>query len=100
MTQPAAGVTVVVIPQPTVNGPLHIGHLSGPYLAADVASRAARARGERVLPRAGVAVPHVAQHVAGGGAAPQGAAAGLDGGEGRRGHAGNAISGAVAGPRC
>lgn len=56
MTQPAAGVTVVVIPQPTVNGPLHIGHLSGPYLAADVASRAARARGERVLTLAGVDV--------------------------------------------
>jgi methionyl-tRNA synthetase len=49
-------VTVIVIPQPTVNGPLHIGHLSGPYLAADVASRAARARGERVLTVAGVDV--------------------------------------------
>ncbi len=56
MTQPSAGVTVIVIPQPTVNGPLHIGHLSGPYLAADVASRAARARGERVLTLAGVDV--------------------------------------------
>jgi methionyl-tRNA synthetase len=50
------GVTVIVIPQPTVNGPLHIGHLSGPYLAADVAARAARARGERVLTLAGVDV--------------------------------------------
>lgn len=48
--------TVIVIPQPTVNGPLHIGHLSGPYLAADVASRAARARGERVLTVAGLDV--------------------------------------------
>jgi len=56
VTQPSAGVTVIVIPQPTVNGPLHIGHLSGPYLAADVASRAARARGERVLTLAGVDV--------------------------------------------
>lgn len=55
MTQPS-GVTVIVIPQPTVNGPLHIGHLSGPYLAADIASRAARARGERVLTLAGVDV--------------------------------------------
>jgi len=52
----SGGVTVIVIPQPTVNGPLHIGHLSGPYLAADVASRAARARGERVLTLAGVDV--------------------------------------------
>jgi methionyl-tRNA synthetase len=50
------GVTVIVIPQPTVNGPLHIGHLSGPYLAADIASRAARARGDRVLTLAGVDV--------------------------------------------
>ncbi len=52
----SGGVTVIVIPQPTVNGPLHIGHLSGPYLAADVAARAARARGERVLTLAGVDV--------------------------------------------
>lgn len=48
--------TVIVIPQPTVNGPLHIGHLSGPYLAADIASRAARARGDRVVTLAGVDV--------------------------------------------
>ena len=52
-TQP---VTVIVIPQPTVNGPLHIGHLSGPYLAGDIAARAARARGERVLTLAGIDV--------------------------------------------
>jgi methionyl-tRNA synthetase len=56
MTGQQAGVTVIVIPQPTVNGPLHIGHLSGPYLAADVASRAARGRGERVLTLAGIDV--------------------------------------------
>ena len=43
------GTTVVVSPPPTPNGPLHIGHLAGPYLAADVAARAARHRGERVL---------------------------------------------------
>ena len=49
-------VTVIVIPQPTVNGPLHIGHLSGPYLGADIAARAARARGERVLTLAGIDV--------------------------------------------
>ncbi|MEP6695392.1 MAG: class I tRNA ligase family protein [Pseudonocardiales bacterium] len=56
MSELPTGVTVIVIPQPTVNGPLHIGHLSGPYLAADVASRAARARGERVLTLAGIDV--------------------------------------------
>lgn len=41
--------TVITATAPTPNGPLHIGHLSGPYLAADIAARAARARGERVL---------------------------------------------------
>ena len=41
--------TVVLSPPPTPNGPLHVGHLSGPYLAADVAVRAARRRGEKVL---------------------------------------------------
>jgi methionyl-tRNA synthetase len=56
MTSPSNRVTVIVIPQPTVNGALHIGHLSGPYLAADIASRAAKARGERVLTLAGVDV--------------------------------------------
>jgi methionyl-tRNA synthetase len=45
---------VYVIVQPTVNGPLHVGHLSGPYLAADVAIRAARLRGDTVLALAGV----------------------------------------------
>ena len=50
------GLTVIIIPQPTVNGPLHIGHLSGPYLAGDIAARAAKARGERVLALAGVDV--------------------------------------------
>jgi methionyl-tRNA synthetase len=34
---------------PTPNGPLHVGHLSGPYLAADIAARAARARGHEVI---------------------------------------------------
>src|SRR4029453_18435331 len=56
MTEQSTGVTVIVIPQPTCNGPLHIGHLSGPYLAADIASRAARARGDRVLTLAGIDV--------------------------------------------
>lgn len=51
-----SGATVIVIPQPTVNGPLHVGHLSGPFLAADIAARAARGRGERVITLAGVDV--------------------------------------------
>ncbi|MBV6696709.1 class I tRNA ligase family protein [Kitasatospora aureofaciens] len=45
----AAGPVVLLSPPPTPNGPLHLGHLSGPYLAADIAARAARARGESVL---------------------------------------------------
>ena len=56
MTGEPGNATVFVIPQPTVNGPLHIGHLSGPYLAGDIAARAAKARGERVLTLAGVDV--------------------------------------------
>jgi methionyl-tRNA synthetase len=56
VTPQPTGVTVIVIPLPTVNGPLHIGHLSGPYLGADIAARAARARGERVLTLAGLDV--------------------------------------------
>src|SRR3954452_15400983 len=48
--------TVITIPPATANGPLHIGHLSGPYLPSDIAERAAKARGERVLAVAGVDV--------------------------------------------
>ncbi len=46
--------TVITATAPTPNGPLHIGHLSGPYLAADVAARAARGRGEQILTVCGV----------------------------------------------
>ncbi|TPQ18612.1 class I tRNA ligase family protein [Streptomyces sporangiiformans] len=46
--------TVLTTPPPTPNGPLHVGHLSGPYIAADVAARAARHRGERVLTMTGL----------------------------------------------
>jgi methionyl-tRNA synthetase len=49
-------VSVYVIAPPTTNGPLHIGHLSGPYAASDIVSRAARLRGERVLTIGGVDV--------------------------------------------
>jgi methionyl-tRNA synthetase len=50
------GVTAVIVPPATVNGPLPVGELAGPYLAADIAARAARARGERVVTTAGVDV--------------------------------------------
>ncbi len=52
-TSTRTGVTVVIVPPATANGPMHVGHLSGPYLAADIAARAARARGERVVTTAG-----------------------------------------------
>lgn len=38
----------VVAPPPTPNGDLHVGHISGPYLAADVMSRYYRLRNESV----------------------------------------------------
>ena len=48
--------SVFVVPPPTANGPLHLGHLSGPYLAADIAARAAREGGGKVLALGGVDV--------------------------------------------
>ncbi|MGI5131226.1 class I tRNA ligase family protein [Pseudonocardia sp. CA-107938] len=42
-------VTLVLSTPPTPNGPLHVGHLSGPYIAADIAVRAARAEGRAVV---------------------------------------------------
>jgi methionyl-tRNA synthetase len=44
-----AGRIMVVLPGPTANGDLHIGHLAGPFLAADVYARSARAMGHEVL---------------------------------------------------
>lgn len=46
--------TLITATAPTPNGALHLGHLSGPYVAADIAARAARARGESVLTVGGV----------------------------------------------
>src|SRR6187551_768460 len=48
------GLTLVTATAPIPNGPRHVGHLSGPYIAADIAARAAPARGERVLTLSGV----------------------------------------------
>lgn len=45
---------VVTATAPTPNGPLHMGHLAGPFIAADVAARAARARGTRTLTVSGL----------------------------------------------
>src|SRR5579875_2542446 len=45
---------VVTATAPTPNGSLHLGHLSGPFVAADVAARAARARGLRTLTVSGL----------------------------------------------
>lgn len=40
---------IVTITPPTPNGDLHLGHLSGPFLAADVMQRALRQQGHEVL---------------------------------------------------
>lgn len=40
---------VVTLPPPTPNGGLHVGHLSGPFLGADVFSRAQRLQGSRAF---------------------------------------------------
>jgi len=45
--------TVVTAAPPTPNGSLHLGHMSGPYLAADIAARYLRARGAAVLSHSG-----------------------------------------------
>ena len=45
---------VVLVPRPNANGDLHLGHLSGPFLAADVFTRYARATGRQVLFGSGV----------------------------------------------
>jgi methionyl-tRNA synthetase len=39
---------IVTLPPPTPNGGLHVGHLGGPFLAADVFTRAARLQGTEV----------------------------------------------------
>jgi methionyl-tRNA synthetase len=41
--------TVIISPAPTANGDLHLGHIAGPFLAADVHTRYARGRGRQVL---------------------------------------------------
>lgn len=41
--------TVIITPAPTANGDLHLGHIAGPFLAADVHTRYARAQGREVL---------------------------------------------------
>jgi methionyl-tRNA synthetase len=45
----ASARTVVITPAPTANGDLHLGHLAGPFLAADAYTRYARSRGREVL---------------------------------------------------
>src|SRR2546423_3290314 len=40
---------VIIGPPPTPNGDLHVGHIAGPYLAADVHARYLRASGRPVL---------------------------------------------------
>ena len=41
--------TTVTAALPYANGPLHIGHIAGAYLPADIYVRCLRARGKEVL---------------------------------------------------
>jgi methionyl-tRNA synthetase len=41
--------TLIISPAPTANGDLHLGHIAGPFLAADVHTRYLRATGRDVL---------------------------------------------------
>ncbi len=42
--------TFLIVPSvPTPNGPLHLGHIGGPYLSADILARYLRMRGNRAL---------------------------------------------------
>lgn len=43
------GRTLVITPAPTANGDLHLGHLAGPFLAADVYTRHLRSQGRQAL---------------------------------------------------
>jgi methionyl-tRNA synthetase len=45
---------MVISPAPTANGDLHLGHIAGPFLAADVYTRYARAMGRETLFGTGV----------------------------------------------
>ncbi len=48
------GPTIIISPAPTANGDLHLGHIAGPFLAADVYARYARATGRTVVFGTGV----------------------------------------------
>jgi methionyl-tRNA synthetase len=54
MTPDASAPVVITATAPTPNGALHVGHLSGPYIAADIAARAERARGRQVISVGGI----------------------------------------------
>jgi methionyl-tRNA synthetase len=45
--------SLITAAPPTPNGPLHLGHISGPYLASDILSRYLRARGTSVHTHSG-----------------------------------------------
>ncbi|MFA1678201.1 class I tRNA ligase family protein [Rhizobium mongolense] len=46
---PSHALTLVSVPPPTPNGDLHVGHLSGPYLGADVFCRYNRLRSQPIV---------------------------------------------------
>ncbi|MBL1073647.1 class I tRNA ligase family protein [Nocardia sp. 2] len=46
--------TLLIAPAPTANGDLHLGHIAGPFLAADVCARYLRATGRPAVLSSGV----------------------------------------------
>lgn len=49
MSAPAPRSLLIIGPPPTPNGDLHIGHIAGPYMSADVMRRFARLEGREAL---------------------------------------------------
>ncbi|MFJ9369699.1 class I tRNA ligase family protein [Nocardia sp. NPDC101769] len=48
------GPVIIITPAPTANGDMHLGHIAGPFLAADVCARYVRATGRAALLGTGV----------------------------------------------
>lgn len=47
------GLRIITVSRPTPNGALHLGHIAGPYLRADVLARASRLKGWRTWTQCG-----------------------------------------------
>lgn len=50
--------TIIINSFPTPNGPLHLGHLAGPYIASDIYARFLKQQGKSVFPICGLDQNH------------------------------------------